>query len=163
MRKIFVAVGIATLTVTMAAPTALGAGLGPPWDEVFVGTAEADSIAGSPGKDRISGLAGDDTLNGWGGRDQIHGGAGADTIVGGKRGDLLIGGAGDDVIRGGDGRDELIGGLGYDRLLGGDHNDIIHAQGGDADFIDCGDGADDAAYVDPVDVVTGCEQVIVQD
>jgi len=132
------------------------------WDEVFVGTPEADDYSGGPGRDRISGRGGDDTLSGWGGRDQISGGAGADVIHGGKRGDVLIGGWGDDVIRGGDGRDELVGGPGRDRLFGGNHDDVIKAQGGDADIVDCGDG-DDTAYVDPVDTVIGCEKVIVQD
>ncbi len=60
------------------------------------------------------------------------------------------------------GRDELVGGPGRDRLFGGNHDDVIKAKGGDADFIDCGDG-DDTAFVDPVDTVTGSEKVIVQD
>ncbi|MEX1296537.1 MAG: calcium-binding protein [Candidatus Limnocylindrales bacterium] len=139
-------------------PTALGM----TWDDVFVGTAKADDHSGGPGRDRMSGRGGDDTLSGWGARDQISGGAGADAIHGGAGGDVLVGGWGDDVIRGADGRDELVGGPGRDRLLGGDHNDVIKAQGGDADFIDCGDG-DDTAYVDAEDTVTGCEKVIVQD
>lgn len=132
------------------------------WDEVLIGTPEADDYSGGPGRDRISGRGGDDTLSGWGGRDQISGGAGADVIHGGKMGDVLIGGWGDDVIRGADGRDELVGGPGRDRLFGGKHDDVIKAQGGDADVIDCGDG-DDTAFVDPVDTVTGCERVIVED
>lgn len=132
------------------------------WDDEFVGTAKADDHSGGPGRDRISGKGGDDTLSGWGGRDQISGGAGADAIHGGTRSDVLVGGWGDDVIRGADGRDELVGGPGRDRLFGGNHNDVIKAQGGDADFIDCGDG-DDTAFVDPEDTVTGCEKVIVQD
>lgn len=157
------ALGIAVLATVMVAPVVHGDELGPSWDQVLVGTAQADRIVGTSGEDRISGLGGDDTLNGWGGRDQIAGGAGSDLIVGGKGGDVLIGGAGYDVIRGGDGRDELVGGSGFDRLFGGNHNDVIQAQGGDADFIDCGGGLDDVAYVDNVDSVTGCEGVIVQD
>ena len=136
--------------------------LGVTWDEVFVGTPEADDYSGGPGRDRISGRGGTDTLSGWGGSDQISGGAGADVIHGGKGGDVLIGGWGDDVIRGADGRDELVGGPGRDRLFGGNHDDVIKAQGGDADFVDCGDG-DDTASVDPADTVTGCERVIVED
>jgi Ca2+-binding RTX toxin-like protein len=149
--------GDATVSASLE-PTMLGL----TWDNVFVGTAKADDYSGGPGRDRISGRGGDDTLSGWGGSDQISGGAGADGIHGGKGGDVLIGGWGDDVLRGADGRDELVGGPGRDRLFGGNHDDVIKAQGGDADFIDCGDG-DDTAYVDPVDTVTGCEQVIVQD
>ncbi len=135
--------------------------LGMTWDDVFVGTAKADDHSGGPGRDRISGRGGDDILSGRGGRDQISGGAGADVIHGGAEGDVLIGGWGDDVIRGADGRDELVGGPGRDRLFGGNHADVIKAQGGDADFIDCGTG-DDTAFVDPVDTVRGCEKVIVQ-
>jgi hypothetical protein len=45
-----------------------------------------------------------------------------------------------------------------DHLLGGDGNDTIRAQDGKEDIIGGGPG-DDTAYVDPVDTVTGVEDV----
>ena len=155
MKRIFTAIGIATLAVAMAAPLALA-------DQELVGTAGNDTITGAAGKDRINGLGGDDRLNGRAGRDQIRGGAGADVIVGGKGNDVLMGEAGDDVIRGGAGVDEIGGGYGKDRIFGGAGNDIIRAEYGGADYIDCGDGAHDVAFVDASDTVTGCEKVDVQ-
>lgn len=160
-RTMVMAVATAIVMIAVAAPGVLGAGFGPPWDSEVVGTDKADDLKGGPGKDKISGLGGDDVLVGWAGRDMIVGGAGADQIRGGTGGDLLIGGAGADVLRGGDGRDELVGGPGFDKIYGGNHDDVIKAQGGHADFIDCGDGDGDAAYVDAVDTVTGCETVLV--
>lgn len=155
MKRMFTAIGIATLAVAMAAPLALA-------DDVLNGTAGPDTIVGSAGKDRINGLGGNDNLNGWAGRDQIRGGAGADVIVGGRGSDVLIGEAGNDVIRGGPGIDEIIGGSGKDRIFGGGGNDIIRAEYGGVDYINCGDGAHDVAFIDAFDTVTGCEKVNVQ-
>ena len=155
MKRIFVAMGIATLAVAMAAPLALA-------DLELDGTAGNDTITGSAGKDRINGLGGDDRLNGWAGRDQIRGGADADVIVGGKGNDVLIGEGGNDVIRGGAGVDEIVGGYGKDRIFGGAGSDIIRAESGGADYIDCGGGLHDVAFVDAFDTVTGCEKVDVQ-
>ena len=79
----------------------------------------------------------------------LPGGPGSDTLSGGRGGDTLSGGPGNDVISGGPGKDVISGGPG---------NDAIHARDGHRDVVDCGPGRD-VAFVDPVDVVRGCERV----
>lgn len=49
--------------------------------------------------------------------------------------------------------------MGNDTLSGGPGNDTIHARDGHRDVIDCGPGRD-VAFVDPVDLVRGCERVV---
>jgi Ca2+-binding RTX toxin-like protein len=156
------ALGVALLALMLVGSGVSGAGLGPPWDEVLKGDDKANQLEGGPGHDRIGGRGGNDTLYGKDGRDLILGGPGNDVVRGGGRGDELYGGLGNDVLRGGDGRDVLTGGAGRDRLFGGDADDVIRAAGGGADFVDCGDGDRDRAFVDPSDLVTGCEKVTVR-
>ena len=81
-------------------------------------------------------------------------------MIGGRRGDdVLSGQARADVIRGGAGADTLIGGGGSDSLLGGDGNDVIDASDDTTDGVRAGRGSD-TCFVDPFDVVTGCEKVV---
>jgi hypothetical protein len=117
------------------------------------------SRLGGPGNDRISGGPGDDRISGGPGEDRISGGPGEDRISGGRGNDRISGGRGNDRISGGRGNDRISGGLGNDFISGGPGNDTIHARDGHRDGVDCGPGRD-VAFVDPVDLVRGCERVV---
>lgn len=132
----------------------------------------------SPGWPYIYGTAGDDKLV----ADEdyavlIYGRAGNDCLIGGEPNNSLFGEQGDDVLLGGGGRDYLSGGPGRDLMRSGDGDDYINASDGEADVvhagrgddtiiaedgaideIDCGEGTD-VAFVDPNDIVRGCEIV----
>ena len=79
---------------------------------------------------------------------RFEGGPGVDTLIGGARDDLLDGGAGPD---------RLMGGSGADRYLGGAGDDLLFADDGVADSLDCGAGAD-RQRPDALDARAGCEQ-----
>ncbi|MFV2062906.1 MAG: calcium-binding protein [Chloroflexota bacterium] len=161
-RALTTALGIVVLSVTLAAPVAVGHSPAVVWDQVLVGTAGADTLKGGDGRDKIRGLASGDDLAGGKGADLVKGGPGNDTIKGGGFRDKLYGGNGADILRGGPGADALYGGKGKDILKGGSGNDVLRAAGDAAsDFVDCGTGTGDVAYVDARDVVTRCERVIV--
>jgi 2',3'-cyclic-nucleotide 2'-phosphodiesterase (5'-nucleotidase family) len=61
-----------------------------PTDDIVLGTALADRIAGLGGLDRLFGAAGDDVLDGGTEGDWLEGGAGADTLIGGDGDDLAV-------------------------------------------------------------------------
>jgi serralysin len=63
---------------------------------VYAGTIEEDIALGQAGNDRLAGGFGDDDLRGGRGSDVLSGGAGNDTIVGGAGRDRLSGGDGGD-------------------------------------------------------------------
>src|SRR3712207_5664373 len=120
-----------------------------------VGTPEADTITGSGNVDQIFALEGNDFVDGWGGNDLIYGNEDADTLRGAEQSDVVHGNLGDDSIEAdindtAGSKDESFGGAG---------NDMIHAQDGNVDSIDCGAGLLDQAFTDPIDTVTGCELV----
>ncbi len=73
----------------------VGAGGG----QLFTGTPDADTLAGTAFNDQINAGAGADTVNGAAGNDTINAGDGDDTITGG---------AGNDTIDGGDGVDTAV-------------------------------------------------------
>jgi Ca2+-binding RTX toxin-like protein len=91
----------------------------------------------------------------------LAGGGHDDVIFGLGGNDTLLGGAGDDRIYGGRGRDVITGGSGADHLYGGAGSDTIFAVDGERDVVNCGPG-NDRAVVDSVDVVVGCEVVVVR-
>jgi Ca2+-binding RTX toxin-like protein len=68
------------------------------------------------------------------------------------------GGDGDDTLDGGSLRDSLTGGPGEDEIAAGDGDDTVFARDGEADFVDCGDGAD-TVEADLLDSLTDCEGV----
>lgn len=108
--------------------------------------------------------AGGSTLIGSPGPDRLRSGAYDDRIDGGAGADAIAAGAGDDTITGGPGPDTILadGGVICDFVAcssSGQGNDTIHARDGERDSIDCGPGTD-VAYVDPVDVTSGCETVV---
>jgi Ca2+-binding RTX toxin-like protein len=87
-------------------------------------------------------------------------GPGPDSI-GGNAGyaDTLLGQRGNDHIRGYSGADHIVGGLGRDVLSGNRGPDVLHSSDGMADLVRGGRG-EDQATVDPLDVVTGVEEVV---
>jgi Tol biopolymer transport system component len=107
----------------------------------FDGTANADTLRGSPYHDLMNGNGGNDVLYGNGGDDKISGESGNDTIYGGAGNDFVLAGPGDDTVHGGAGNDTIIGGNGRDR-------------------IDCGPGNDTVEGAGPLDRIAGnCEHV----
>ncbi len=119
-------------------------------DDILIGSADNDMIAGLLGNDNISGGDGDDVLRGdldsrdpqvgiAGGNDTINGGNGNDTIGGKSGNDELFGGDGDDLLWGDDGDDTLRGGLGNDRLTG---DDFSGGSGNDTFILATGEGID---------------------
>jgi RTX calcium-binding nonapeptide repeat (4 copies)/Thrombospondin type 3 repeat len=84
------------------------------------------------------------------GADRITNGGAADELSGGEGNDTLDGGGGDDVIAGDQGSDAIGGGAGADRIA---------ARDGEADDVNCGEGAD-TVEADTLDrVAADCESV----
>ena len=115
--------------------------------------------SGGPGNDTLSGGPGNDNIFGGPGNDRISGGRGNDILSGGRGNDVISGGPGNDTLSGGPGNDVIYGGPGNNTIHGGPGTDTIHARDGHRDVVDCGPGRD-VAFVDPVDLVRGCERVI---
>jgi Tol biopolymer transport system component len=157
---------------------------GTPFRDIITGLAGDDELSGGDGVDRLIGGPGADTLLGGKLGDLLEGGYGADLLIGGSfqqdpymtTDDRLIGGPGQDELRGGPGSDSLTGGTGNDvlrggtgadSLYGGPGNDRIFASGDPRDeqgravhdFVACGGGRHDIAFVDRHDHVDGCETV----
>ena len=157
---------------------------GTPFRDIITGLAGDDELLGGDGVDRLMGGPGGDTLLGGNQGDRLEGGYGADLLIGGSFqqdpnttvDDRLIGGPGADELRGGPGSDNLTGntgndvlrgGTGEDSLYGGPGNDRIFASGDPTDeqgrtahdFVACGGGRHDVAFVDRADRVSGCETV----
>jgi hypothetical protein len=108
----------------------------------------------------ITGTRGSDDLEGTSRADKIWGLKGPDYIAGEQGSDDLYGGRGKDEVRGAYGHDYVDGGHGYDHLYGGRKNDWLKAVDGERDYVNCGFGHDDKAYVDEVDRVNkNCEDV----
>jgi Ca2+-binding RTX toxin-like protein len=120
-------------------------------DDTITGTAKRNYIVARAGNDRVSGGAGDDEVRGGGGRDQIHGGLGNDLIIGGNGVDWLDGDTGEDEIYAGAGDDFVISVEPEDCLAG-----CVLPE---PDFVDCGDGEEDHAYIDALDTAENCEEV----
>jgi Ca2+-binding RTX toxin-like protein len=126
----------------------------------------------------LSGGAGDDELQVWANIDEgnstLLGNGGNDKLTAGDYQDNLDGGPGNDVLNAGFGNDTVTGGPGQDTIFADATsascgyfsytckipfgNDIVYAQDGEADTIDCGVG-EDTAYVDAIDTVANCETV----
>jgi hypothetical protein len=131
----------------------------------ITGTPGDDRLRGGRGVDLIRGLGGDDSVFGWASGDCLYGGPGDDVLLGNSGGDLIDGGPGDDRILGGPpefnpsrGRDTIIGGPGRERIRAGAADDLVRAADGERDRVSCG-GGHDVAFVDPEDVVVGCERI----
>ena len=112
----------------------------------------------------IRGTFKQDDLQGTGQLDRIYGLGAADTIVGLAGNDDCYGGSGNDEVHCGEGNDRVDGGFGKDDLFGGPQNDTILAADGKVDYINCGLGDNDTAYVDEIDEVdpaqaAACEHI----
>ena len=118
------------------------------------GVALADTIDGTSGPDDLIGTDKDDVIHASGGKDYVSGLAGPD---------VLYSGAGNDTVVGRDGNDHIYGNVGSDTLFGNEGNDTINSAGDEVqDFVKCGFGNNDTAYVDRIDYVKEtCENVYV--
>ena len=94
-------------------------------DDIVIGGAANDVLAGENGSDLIDGGAGNDIVRGGRGQDQLMGGVGDDLVEGGLDDDRLSGGVGNDV---------LTGGQGDDAIDGGDGTDVAQFSGSFADY-----------------------------
>ena len=139
---------------------------------------DVEAIQAGAGADTMTGDGGANTLMGGYGPDTSDGGAGDDVLSGGPQDDRVFGGAGADSLQGGHGDDVLDGGPGGDDLVGDwalncslsepceAGADVIRAQDGFVDSVNCGMGTD-AASVDAFDSVLQvagvgqCERVAV--
>jgi Ca2+-binding RTX toxin-like protein len=164
-----------------------GAGDQQPAPEDCRGTDQADSITGTSsgefidaraGDDTVDARAGDDVVFGREGQDTIHlrsgedqvdAGAGSDTLFGEGAHDSLSGGGGVNLYFGGPGPDRIVAnteatetgpqgaGAAGEEIHGGTGGDLIFANDGLKDIIDCGGGSDAVAN-DPIDeVAANCE------
>ena len=95
-----------------------------------------------------------------GGKGNVH--SDVENLTGGSEADTFTGSAAANVLDGGAGNDDLVGGGGADTLKGGPGDDVIEAHDGAVDTIDCGPG-NDRAVIDPNDVVSNCETVVLPD
>ena len=140
---------VTVLSVSVAATACLLAGVA--LAETVRGTADDDRLVGARGADRIIGKGGDDVLRGRRSHDLLRGGTGRDRLLGGAGRDVLVGGRGPDQFNMRDGIQ-----------LGSPGRDVIRAQDGREDQIDCGDGRD-VAYVDRAGEqgIFDCERVVV--
>jgi Ca2+-binding RTX toxin-like protein len=94
--------------------------------------------------------------------EQLAGGRGRDLLVGAHEFEWLRGGPGDDLIKGRRGDDVIVGGRGVDEILAGRGDDRVLLPDGEHDLVRCGPGLDRVS-VDPLDVVRGCERVILEE
>ncbi|MEO1205702.1 MAG: LamG-like jellyroll fold domain-containing protein [Pseudomonadota bacterium] len=122
-------------------------------DDLLIGTADEDDLAGSWGDDRIVGGAGEDDIRGGHGDDLLAGGDGDDLLAGDFGDDILIGGVGQDEIHGNRGEDVLVGGEADDFLDGGAGDDVLSGGAGD-DMIDGGRGQDVMVLAGSIDDYT---------
>jgi len=115
------------------------------------GVVLAKNVTGTNGVNELKGTNKADKIRGLGGSDYINGRAAADELYGGR---------GKDEVRGQRGRDYISGGRVTDDLFGGRGNDTIKAKDGYKDYVNCGAGANDKAYVDAdLDTWVNCEDV----
>jgi Ca2+-binding RTX toxin-like protein len=132
--------------------------------EVVQGSEADDAISGNDGPNVLIGGGGDDVIRGGGGDDDIGGAEGSDLVLGNEGADRVAGGGEDDVVHGGPGHDELYGewgeGCGFRLCVGG--ADQIMADDGEQDYVECGEGTDEAS-LDRIDTTLfgtpDCENV----
>jgi hypothetical protein len=105
------------------------------------GTAQAETLAGTPEDDLIFGLMGSDGIAGNSGNDSIFGGKEGDSLDGNSGRDSLFGDLGNDTVNGGEDSDFLFGGKGSDSISGNSGNDVLSGDR-DADVLVGQDGAD---------------------
>ena len=92
-------------------------------ENIILGSADMDTVAGDEHTDLIYGFGGNDELVGQSGDDYLNGGEGDDILEGGEGDDLMTGGSGKDYLRGGEGTDRMSGGDGADEFFFADSGD----------------------------------------
>lgn len=126
-------------------------------DDLFIGSANNDTLRGRDGHDWLQGGAGDDLLEGGAGNDVLIGGLGSDTLYGEDGDDYLAGGEGFDHhsgsntagLHGGAGNDILVQNVSGPTEAWGDDGDdlfIMIADNNDYDFAYGGNGSDTISY-----------------
>ena len=144
---------------------------------------EVENVTGSPAADTITGDAGNNVLDGLGGTDTASfagvasgvdanlatgaaTGQGSDTLTGienltgSLQNDTLTGDGNPNVLSGLNGGDNITGGLGADAFFLGAGADVITANDGVVDAIDCEGGGPDSGSVDgpaPAETYTLCD------
>ncbi|MBK7727993.1 MAG: DUF4347 domain-containing protein [Gammaproteobacteria bacterium] len=103
---------------------------GDEFDNILIGTENADTINGFGGNDTLTGLGGNDVLYGGEGNDKLGGSTGNNLLDGGSGDDTLNGGTGDDTLKGGDGNDLIFVHYGYYASQGVLVYDTDHIDGG---------------------------------
>jgi hypothetical protein len=115
------------------------------------GVVLAKNVTGTNGGNELKGTNRADKIRGLGGQDYINGRAAADELYGAR---------GKDKVRGQRGGDYINGGRDTDKLFGDRGNDTMKAKDGFKDYVNCGAGANDKAYVDAdLDTWVNCEDV----
>ena len=181
MRGILVAV-TAAVTLGLAGSASAAQLIGEPDRYVYVGEVESEQVdvdEADPGRFTI--FTSLDAIDPDAGASARCTGGGTDTVDCGRPPDHVVlnladgddettiddvlsmtftedGGSGDDTLGGGSLRDALTGGPGQDDLTAGAGDDVVFARDGEADFVDCGDGAD-TVQADLLDSLTDCESV----
>lgn len=126
-----------------------------------IGTRRRDRLRATGRPERLFGLGGDDRLFGSQARVAcLFGGPGDDRLDLRDGGGLAYGEAGDDRLLGGVINDQLDGGGGLDAYDGARGDDRIDARDGRPEVVYCGDG-NDLVTADRIDVLVGCETVVV--
>ena len=126
--------------------------IGTDFDDVLVGSEDANRLVGGGGDDLLRGREGSDTLDGGRGADDLRGGSGEDRLDGRQGADNLKGGAGDDRLFGQQGDDVLRGGAGADLLGGGEGADTFRWTLGDIED-DAGQAVDFVAAFEADDLL----------
>jgi Ca2+-binding RTX toxin-like protein len=101
-------------------------------DDIWEGTAGADSVDGLAGNDSLSGMAGNDTLIGGAGNDTLDGGEGADSLVGGAgNDDYIVDDAGDVVVEAASAGTDTVSVVLDSYALGANVENLTYVGGGD--------------------------------
>jgi Ca2+-binding RTX toxin-like protein len=140
---------------------------------IIIGTAGADTLAGSSSDDELYGLDGDDSLDGGDGNDLLDGGAGADLMWGGLGDDTYVVDDWSDMVfeQWDEGRDHVLVSLGWYELpwsvedvtgtssdgqgITGNWLDNVIRSGAGSDFIYAEGGDDTIRYGGGTDLVDG--------
>lgn len=177
----FITIICSAVVLAFAAPAAAQAAYGAPDDAPWyvcaafscTGHSFAEVFLSTDDGQILNAIGGDDTVDGRDGNDDLLGGTGRDLVTGDRGYDDVWGGDSSDFLRGGKGNDALHAGCpaGCDQsgedgeiMYGDGGDDVIYAQNGKRDYINCGDGFD-IAFVDPIDVLSptldaiGCEDL----
>jgi hypothetical protein len=144
------------IKVTLFAALMLALSAGAALAATLLGTPGPDSISGTSEPDLIVALEGDDFVDAFGGSvDVIYGNENSDELLGAEDDDKVYGNTGPDTIN----LATFDTAGSFDQGFGGAGNDLVLAQDGNFDAINCGGGTGDIVHKDPGDSAVGCESV----